>query len=147
MIADWSRHHHWVERARQHDAYLDVQQRAARLTEMREMVGRHASLAASMGLLAYRRLHGDEPDTENPAHPIHPDEIKPREIPRFVEAAIRGERLAHGLPTDIVKAGLAISRTEVSRIVSQIVALALERMPEDQHEEFLALVAELGERA
>ncbi len=92
MIARWSARHAWVERAATWDDEQDRAGRAAQIDAIREMQARHVRLAMD----AQTRIAEALRDLPASA-------LTPRDIPRWLDTAIRIERMARGEPGDVLE--------------------------------------------
>ncbi len=91
-LTEWSRKHQWVERAASYDQYVDELKRYEQEDQIREMASRHARDAQLFQAKVHDRL-------EN----INPDDLKPNDIIKWYEVAVKIERLSRGVPTENIK--------------------------------------------
>ena len=90
LIYKWSKKYNWVERAIAYDDYLDGLKRIEQEKAIKEMAERHAQIAKAMLDKVYERVIK-----------IDPNKLKPSDVAKWVEVAIKIERLARGEPTEI----------------------------------------------
>ena len=83
LLERWSVRHRWVERTTAWDDYLDATRRAATAETAAEVAARHVAAARMLQEKALLRLAA-----------MHPSELTPTELLRFVLAAIHLEREA-----------------------------------------------------
>jgi hypothetical protein len=83
IVGRWSSKHRWVERCEAWDAYLDATRRDATAETVADVARRHVAAARMMQEKALLRLAG-----------MHPSELTPTELLRFLLAAIHLEREA-----------------------------------------------------
>lgn len=90
MLGRWSSEHDWQDRTAAWDEYLDRRVQEDNAHEHLEMNRRHGQLARMLQGKVVERLQG-----------IDVDAIKPADLARIVDVAVRIERLAAGAATDI----------------------------------------------
>lgn len=86
----WSARYHWPERAKSWDDHLDQINREAQEKARREMGERHATLAVQMQEKLLARLKE-----------LDPADLSPGDVAKWLDAAVKVERLSRGEPTDI----------------------------------------------
>lgn len=85
LLERWSAENQWVLRANSWDAYLDKEQQRQTVKERKEMGRRHARIAMQAQAKLIERLNS-----------IRPEQLQASDIPRWLEAAVKVERLARG---------------------------------------------------
>lgn len=93
--------HNWIARAEAWDEHIIEEEDKAFALECRKIVRRHAATAKKMNLLVIERLK----DTD-------PMEIPVKDIPKFLDSAVKVERLSHDMATDRVAEGGQDARSE-----------------------------------
>lgn len=89
---NWSSEDEWVKRVLAYDDHQDAEKRRAAEKARVEMVERHVKVATGfIGRIAQR------------LSAIDPNEIQARDLPRWLDIAVKVERLSRGEPTDDVK--------------------------------------------
>ncbi|NMO09501.1 hypothetical protein [Methanobacterium subterraneum] len=91
-LKEWSSKHHWSERAKAYDAHIDEIRRSGHEDEIIEMAERHAREAKLFQDKVHERLET-----------IDPAELKPHELIKWYETAVKIERLSLGVPTENVR--------------------------------------------
>lgn len=86
LMGRWSKQWNWVDRAAAWDDELDRIKRSEIIKKITEMSERHASMSLIMQEKVLRNLKT-----------LEPEDIKPGDLPRFIETAVKLERLARGL--------------------------------------------------
>jgi len=89
QIAKWSSANRWVERVNQYDAYNDYQRWSNRQEDIRLMEQRHASIAVQVQRTALEKLEL-----------LAPSDLSANDVIRFLEQAVKIERLARGEATN-----------------------------------------------
>lgn len=93
-VADWSRKHAWVARAKAWDRKIAAEA-DARLVEQRvEALERHAKVAKVFIGKIVQRLES-----------LKPEELSPRDLVRWLDVATRVERLSLGIPNTLELSG------------------------------------------
>lgn len=142
LLGRWSANHRWGDRVSAYETRLARMRLDADESEVEQMRRRELAMSGLAAAIAMRRLSGD---SERPdVTPLHPNQLEPGDVARFMETSVRIGRLATGQPTDVIKGGLAIAPVEAQRIVRAIVDLALNRLPPGEHEAFIREVEQLG---
>lgn len=90
LLERWSVTHKWVSRAREYDVRQDKVAVAAIESEIRSMSRRHVQIAQSIQAKAIERLR----DT-------HSSELTAAEALKFLDIAVRIERMAMGAPAEV----------------------------------------------
>jgi hypothetical protein len=147
LIGRWSAQHEWVTRLDLYELHLDRQARLAREEAKAEMIKRHAAVTAAASVAALARLRGrraSEDGSVTAVAPLDPSQLDAGEVASLMRVAIWGERLTYGEPTDLVKGARAVTLEEAQRVLGQIMEIALNRIPEEQHALFIAEVKALG---
>lgn len=142
LIGGWSSKNRWVERAGEYDAHMDRLRRDAAEDEVLAMRRREAALSGATAGLALKRLLGDKDDPS--VAQLHPNQLDPGDVARFIEVSVKTGRLATGQPTDVVKAGLSVTTAEAAKVVNFIVGAALQRMSAADQEGFLREISAYG---
>lgn len=83
MLERWSSKFNWVERAEAYDLYLERLKRKQREEDLKKMNDRHAKYALLMQTTLVNRLQSIDPNT-----------IRPADIPKWLEIAVKIERSA-----------------------------------------------------
>lgn len=91
-LKEWSSKYHWVERAAAYDEHIDNIKQDTYEEVIREMIARHTKESKLLQSKVHERL-------EN----IKPEELKPNELIKWYETAVRIERLSLGIPTENIK--------------------------------------------
>lgn len=91
-LKEWSSKYHWIDRATEYDEYLDEIKRTMHEEEIREMANRHALEAKLFQDKVHERLEK-----------IDPNELKPHELIKWYDTAVKIERLSRGVPTENIK--------------------------------------------
>lgn len=95
----WSVEYGWGSRAAAYDRDVEAKARAAHLAEVIDMRKRHASIAANMAHKVLQRLVGD---VANGIEPIDVNSLNAADLGRWMEHAVKIERLSRGEPDTIV---------------------------------------------
>lgn len=91
-LKEWSSKSHWTERATAYDEYLDEIRRSEQEDEIREMAERHAREAQLLQDKAIEKLES-----------LNIDEMKPQDVVKFYDIAVKIERLSRGVSTENIK--------------------------------------------
>lgn len=95
-LKEWSSKYHWVERAASYDEHIDKIKRDNYedivQETIRETVARHTMESKLFQTKVHERLET-----------IDPDELKPNELIKWYETAVKIERLSLGIPTENIK--------------------------------------------
>lgn len=92
-IQQWSARYRWVERATAWDQEQDRLAREAAIKARMEMAERHAKAALVLMQKALQKLAK-----------MGPDDLEPADVARFLDLAVKIERLSRGEPAEIVRA-------------------------------------------
>lgn len=95
LVARWSARWGWQVRTEAYDRHLDRARDAAAIAAREEMGRRHADLAMQMLDAVAQRLST-----------LDGDRLRPADLARLVEVAVRVERLARGLPDRVEVGGV-----------------------------------------
>jgi len=117
-LKEWSRRFGWVERAEEYDAAMESQRDEQVLRELNEMKGRQLMIAEALQTIAAMRLQR-----------MKPEELKARDVLRYLREGMEWERKARQLP---VKGVLSIGEPESP---GEIMALPEGREREQEREE------------
>lgn len=90
LIFRWSTKYNWVERATAYDDYLDEIKRAEQEKAIKEMAERHAKIAMAVQQKVIERLKE-----------LDVSELSPSDMIRWLDVAIKVERLSRGEPTEV----------------------------------------------
>lgn len=110
QLKEWSRQHNWVARAEAWDAEQERLSRKLHEKKLKEMVEKHLNIALTIQGKAASKLKQLNPD-------IDPDALSPMDALRYMESAIKLERMTLGEPDQIIKHEGEI-KTEVSHELS-----------------------------
>jgi hypothetical protein len=100
IIRRWSVQHSWAPRVQAWDAENDRVYAADLKTRRREMAEETISAANKIAAIALRAIEKKfGPNLEK----LKPNDLKPRDMLRFVESFVKLKRIALGEPTDIVE--------------------------------------------
>jgi len=91
-LKEWSSKYNWVERAASYDEHIDKIKRDSFEELVRETVARHTKESKLFQTKVHERLET-----------IDPDELKPNELIKWYETAVKIERLSLGIPTENIK--------------------------------------------
>lgn len=91
-LREWARKNNWHQRATVYDEHMDRIMVVSHEEEIKKMVVRHAKEAK----LFQSKVHDG---LEN----INPDELKPHELIKWYETAVKIERLSMGISTENIK--------------------------------------------
>jgi hypothetical protein len=89
LLERWSRRHGWVVRANTWDAHLDREKQKETVRERKEMAKRHARIAMAAQQKLVERLQSMDFSSINAS-----------DIPRWLEATVKMERLSRGVSED-----------------------------------------------
>lgn len=106
----WSSKYKWVARAEAWDTYINSTLDKKLLKGISEMRARHIERAIKLQDKVIDRLDA-----------LEPEEIEPKHIPKYIETAVRIERMARGQVTEVVQRGLSELPNESQ--ISAIIAL------------------------
>ena len=95
LVGRWCVKHHWVERCRAWDEYLDQQTREELRRGVGKMAQRHANVAQVMLAKVAEKLRG-----------FNAADLTTESLPKWFMAAVEVERLSRGEPTELVDATL-----------------------------------------
>ncbi len=90
VLERWSVKYGWVARVHAYDDYIERKKREEKEKAILEMAERHAREAMAIQQKALERLRD-----------IDPSELSPFELIRWIEVAVKIERLSRGEPTEI----------------------------------------------
>ena len=91
-LKEWSSKYHWVERASAYDEYIDEIKRARNEEAIIEMSARHAEYSLQIQEKAIEALNL-----------VNPEELKPNDLIKWYDVAVKIERLSRGLSTENIK--------------------------------------------
>jgi hypothetical protein len=91
-LKEWSNKYQWVNRAIAYDEHIDQIIIVSQEEELKKMVARHTREAELFQSKVHERL-------EN----IDPDELKPHELIKWYETAVKIERISRGVPEKIIR--------------------------------------------
>ena len=97
LIGRWSARRNWAARVRDYDVYLEQQLRRENEEERKAMARRHATIATGMLNRVTKRLN-ELLLREQQGTPI--PELTMDQIARWVETAVKTERLSRGEPSE-----------------------------------------------
>lgn len=100
-IAKWSMEHRWAERTEAWDAHVDEIAQKEFEAGRAKMARRHAMTCETMNVKLLARIES-----------IDPEEIRPADIPRWLDALAKVERLSHGDATERVESNNKNHNTE-----------------------------------
>jgi hypothetical protein len=124
---EWSAKWVWVDRVLAWDSYLDAQRRQAVISEVEKMSRRHAQIAQVMQNKVIERLQT-----------IDATKLTFTELARWMEVAVKTERLAYGLSTENIHA-VYMTQDEGERLVAGVAAMLnglIIYVPEEDRDEF-----------
>lgn len=134
QLKDWSQHNLWPSRLEAHTLHMD----AVRIESREELHRRIERDDLAMSDMVLEMVAS----TLAPMH--ERDQGIPLEMAdRWMEKAVRMRRLAAGLSTDNVKAGLVITSQDLSRILNRVIDVACDGfVPPEMQEEFIRRITE-----
>lgn len=91
-LKEWSSKYHWVERASAYDEHIDEIKRARNEEAIIEMSARHANYSLQIQEKAIEALKL-----------VKPEELKPNDLIKWYDIAVKIERLSRGLSTENIK--------------------------------------------
>lgn len=91
-LKEWSSKCHWVERASAYDEHIDEIKRARNEEAIIEMTARHANYSLQIQEKAIEALNL-----------IKPEELKPNDLIKWLDIAVKIERLSRGVSTENIK--------------------------------------------
>jgi len=91
-LKEWSSKYHWVERASAYDEHIDEIKRARNEEAIIEMSARHADYSLQIQEKAIEALKL-----------VKPEELKPNDLIKWYDVAVKIERLSRGLSTENIK--------------------------------------------
>ena len=95
---EWSVKHHWVERVKAYDEYLERERRRINEEEIFEMYRQHALIANGFQEKIVKRLNT-----------MDVEELSPSDMAKWFDVATRVERISKGEPVEILR-----EKTEVN---------------------------------
>jgi len=95
MLARWSSQWRWVQRVAAYERFMDAQRVRVQVYERRKMNDRHASMSMLVQQRVLDRIKN-----------LKPEELSPSECVRWLEAAVRIERMARGEAVPGVQVGV-----------------------------------------
>jgi hypothetical protein len=131
----------WRARVEAYDRELDRQERAEQAELRREANERHRSAAAAAHGLAMRRIVGDQ---EGGIQAIDPNTLSATDTVALIREGFRQERVTLGMATDLLSSTQSIPTHEAVRLIRGMADIALDMLPEEQHEIFLLRVRMMG---
>lgn len=134
--------HNWMQRAQDYDLFIDRRRREASETEIVRMAQRHVAAGQLAQRLAIQRLQGDP---QNDVAPINPNTLDATEATRLLELGVKTERMARGMPTEVVRGAFSISPHELQSWMRDMVELALQYVPDDRRDVYITAVYALVE--
>lgn len=137
LIHEWSSKWGWVARIAEWEIESDRLDRARQAELRDEALKRHAALGAAATYTALQRLVGENRDGHEPVEKLDPNDLGAAEVAALMREGIRAERMAYGEPTDLVRGAFMVSSTDVLKIVSQMVEVALRYIPEEVEDAYL----------
>lgn len=106
------------------------------------MAQRHVAAGQLAQRLAIQRLQGDP---QNDVAPINPNTLDATEATRLLELGVKTERMARGMPTEVVRGAFSISPHELQSWMRDMVELALQYVPDDRRDVYITAVYALVE--
>ena len=88
----WAAQNHWKERVVAYDDYIDEIKRTKNEEAILEMTARHADYSLQIQEKAIESLKL-----------VDPGQLKPHEVIKMIETAVKIERLSRGVPTENIK--------------------------------------------
>ncbi|MGE5528077.1 MAG: hypothetical protein ACM3X6_02915 [Patescibacteria group bacterium] len=92
LLQRWSSAFSWVERVEAWDRHIARQEQEAQLKARLDMAARHAKAAMALMHKALQKLAK-----------MKPEELEPGDVARFIDTAVKIERVACGEPADIIR--------------------------------------------
>lgn len=92
FLGRWSSRYNWVARCEVYDDYIERRKREEREKDILEMAERHARIAVAFQEKVAERLQQ-----------LNPAELEPRDLSKWLDVAVKVERLSRGEPTEIGK--------------------------------------------
>ncbi|MGE5551503.1 MAG: hypothetical protein ACM3ZC_13405 [Bacteroidota bacterium] len=92
LLQRWSSTYSWVERVEAWDRFTARQEQEAALKARLDMSARHAKAAMVLMQKALQKLAK-----------MKPEELEPGDVARFIDTAVKIERVARGEPADIIR--------------------------------------------
>jgi len=125
-LNEWSKKNHWVERATDYDEYIDTIKRFKNEEAIIEMSERHARESQLFQDKAIERLKS-----------LEISELKPQDLIKYYDIAVKIERLSRGVPTENIK------REEVKEVNDYVITPEKLKKPEvrDAANKFITTIA------
>jgi hypothetical protein len=133
----------WVERAEAYDDDYDRRRREELETERMRLDRTHMGLGAQFIGLALTRLAG-RPASVGPNGPVepvaalNPNDMDAGDVIRAGVEGMRMQRVAAGMPTDLVRGVTQVAASDVVRMASDLVTMAAKFVPEERQARFYA---------
>lgn len=143
-VEGWSRRWRWLARCEEYDLHLDRRLREQRETEAEQAMVRHGQIGRGLQTLVRLRLAGGTMEDGTTVPRLDPSTMDALSLVRAAEVGVKLERLAHGLPTDFLRALHTISTVDFERILSAVVDEAMRLLPDEKHDEFVSRVRAIG---
>lgn len=128
----------WVARAEAYDDHVDSQLREARETERIRLERAQLGLGSTLVSLALRRINGAPAGRDGNGarvaeiERLDPNEMDAGDVIRAAEVGVRIQRIASGLPTDLIRGQIAVSTAEAQRVVGDVIEILTRFIPEDR---------------
>lgn len=128
----------WVSRAEAYDDHVDATLREARDTERVRLERAQLGLGSAIVGLALRRINGAAAAMSADGEPIEavarldPNEMDAGDVIRAAEVGVRIQRIASGLPTDLIRGSVTVSTVEAQRVVGDVIEILTRFIPPDR---------------
>lgn len=113
-LQEWATKNNWQSRATSYDDYIDEIKRFRQEEEIKEMASRHAREAQLFQEKAIERLKV-----------LDNNNLKPQDVIKFYDIAVRIERLSRGVPTENIK-----QENEVTEVNKDVITPEKLKKPE-----------------
>lgn len=133
QLGGWSAAHKWVERVDAYVAHMDRALVIARETQVARINEEDLEIGDAMLRIVHNSV--DLMDAVGAGIPL---EL----VERWVTTAVKTRRLAAGMATDHLKAGLQITSQDAARILNRAIDIACEFIQPEQREEYIRRVME-----
>lgn len=144
LLGTWSRKNQWVLRCEAYDMMVDSRRLEQTLSARDAVARSEGEVAESLLSLVRRRLDGDPEDSG--VVQLHPNMLDASDITRFVEAAFKRLRMAHGMATDNMRSHVTLTMREFEDFLNDFIKETLPFVEASRQGAWLERIMETAER-
>lgn len=115
-LKEWSVKYGWVERAAAYDEHLDEIKRSGKEKEIRELAAQNSIEIQRMNIRHTLEAQLLQNKAIEKLESLNIDDMKPQDIVKFYDTAVKIERLSRGMPTENIKQEQELTEVEKDAI-------------------------------